>query len=187
MKDDLELEMNDAWSDDGFFSRLRGRMGSGKAKFFRISLAILLVSIFAGGILYFLTKGGEASPLQSKVTALEQKIAGVEKQLEELQGKIVVSGPDPTLPQRMDALAQKVEVLEKEKRPTVDSRVKPSPPPLKRVVSAEKQYHKVRRGETLVRISKQYGISIGKLRSLNHLSENQSPRPGQKLLVFSRP
>src|SRR4030042_2796298 len=165
MKDDSELKIDD--HDDSPYSPKRRRIGSGNSKSLRILLVVILVFVFAGGIFYFLSKrstGGEASPLQAKVTALEEKIAGLEKQLGELQGKISASGPDPALPQRMDALAQKVEALEKQKRPTVESKVKPSSLPSKPAVSAKKQYHKVRKGETLLQISKQDGISIGKLR-----------------------
>jgi LysM repeat protein len=188
MKDDLELQLNDAWSDDSTYSPKRRRIGSGSSKSLRILLGILLVLIFAGGILYFLSKrptGGEASPLQSKVTALEQKIAGLEKQLAELQGKISTSGPDPALLQRVDALAQKVEALEKQKQPTAESKAKSSPPS-KPAVSTEKQYHTVQKGETLYRISKKYGISVEELRKLNNLSADQPLRTGQKLLVSPR-
>ena len=185
MKDDPELQMNDAPTDDATYSPKRRRIGSSNSKSLRILLGILLVFIFAGGILYFLSKrptGGEASPLQSKVTALEQKIAGLEKQLVELQEKINTSGPDPALLQRMDALAQKVEALEKQKQSTVESKAKPSAPS-KSAVSTGKQYHTVRKGETLYRISKKYRISVEELRKLNKLSGDQPLRTGKKLLV----
>ena len=186
MKDDPEIEIHDDWSDDSISSRMRGRGGSGKSKLFRISLAIILVLIFAGGILYFLTKRPtprEAGPLQSKLADLEQKISALEKQLAELQGKTGTPGPDPALLQRIDALAQKVETLEKQKRPTMDSKAKPSSPPSKPAVSTEKQYHTVQKGETLFRIAKQYGITMAELRKLNNLSADQPLRAGQKLLV----
>jgi LysM repeat protein len=141
--------------------------------------------IFAGGLIYFLSKGltgGGTSLLQLKVTALEQKIAGLEQQLAELHGKISTSGSDPTLLQRVDALAKKVESMEKHKQPTAESKSKPSPPS-KPAVSTEKRYHTVQKGETLYRISKKYGISLEELRKLNNLSGDQQLRTGQKLLV----
>jgi LysM repeat protein len=185
MKDDPELQLNDAWSDDSTYSPKRRRIGSGSSKSLRILLGILLILIFAGGILYFLSKrptGGEAGPLQSKVTALEQKIAGLEQQLAELQGKITTSGQNPALLQRVNALAQKVESLEKQKQPTAESKGKPSPPS-KQAVSTEKKYHTVQKGETLHLISKKYGISVEELRKRNNLSADQPIRTGQKLLV----
>jgi LysM repeat protein len=185
MKDDPELQMDDSWSDQNVYSPKRRRVGSSSNKYLRILLGVFLIIIFAVGILYFLGRrptGGEAGPLESKVFALEQKIAGLEKQLVELRGKIGTSGPDPALLQRVDALAQKVEALEKQKQPVAEPKAKPSTPS-KTTVSTEKQYHTVRKGETLYRISKKYGISVGELRKLNNLSADQPLRAGQKLLV----
>jgi LysM repeat protein len=188
MKDDPELQMDDALLDDSTYSPKRRRIGSGKNKSLRIVLGVILVLIFVGGIVYFLGKrptGRDASPLQSKVTALEQKIAGLEKQLVELQGKMSTSGPDPALLQRVDALARKVEALEKQKQPTAESKAKPSPSS-KPAVSTEKQYHTVQKGESLYGISKKYGISVEELRKQNNLSADQPLRTGQKLLVSPR-
>lgn len=188
MKDDPELQMDDALLDDSTYSPKRRRIGSGKNKSLRIVLGVILVLIFVGGIVYFLGKrstGREMSPLQSKVTALEQKIAGLEKQLVELQGKMSTSGPDPALLQRVDALTRKVEALEKQKQPTAESKAKPSPSP-KPAVSTEKQYHTVQKGESLYGISKKYGISVEELRKQNNLSADQPLRTGQKLLVSPR-
>jgi LysM repeat protein len=183
MKDDPET--NDAWSDDSTYSPKQRRIGSSSNKLLFVLLGILIVLIFAGGILYFLSKrttGGEASPLQSRVTALEQKIAGLEKQLVELQGKIDTSGPDPALLQRVDALAQKIEALGKQKQLTAESKAKPSAPS-KSAVLTEKKYHTVQKGETLYRISKKYRIRLEELRRVNNLSADQLLRTGQKLLV----
>ena len=186
MKNDSELQMNDALSDGSTYSPKRRRIGFGNIKSRRILLGVLLILIYVGGILYFfLSKrptGGEATPLESKVTALEQRIAGLEKQIAELQVKISTSFPDPALLQRMDVLAQKVETLEKQKQPIAESKAKPSVP-LKPAVSTKKQYHTVQKGETLYWISKKYRISVEELQKLNNLSADQPLRIGQKLLV----
>ena len=187
MKDDSELQMDDA-DDSTTYSPKRRRIGSGNSKSLRILLGVILVLIFAGGIFYFLSKrptGGEANPLQFKVTALEEKIAGLEKQLAELQGKVSTSGPDPALIHRVDALAQKVETLEKRKQPTAESKIKPSRSS-KPTVSTQKRYHTVQKGETLSGISRKYRISLEELRKLNNLSTDQPLRTGQKLLVSPR-
>jgi LysM repeat protein len=185
MKDDPELQIDDAWSDHKTYSPKRKRTGSGNSKSLRILLVILLVLVFAGGILYFFGKlrmGSETSPLLSRVTALEQKISRLERQLVELQGKVEASGTDSTLLQRVESMTQKVEALEKQRQSIAESKAKPSAP-LKSVVSAEKQYHTVQKGESLYRISKKYGISVEELTKLNNLSVDQPLRTGQKLLV----
>jgi len=185
MKDDPELQMDDAWSEGRAYSPKRRGSGSGSSRYLRILLVVFLVLIFAGGILYFLGRGttsSEVGPLESKVVALEQRIARLEKQIPELQGKISTQGPDPALLQRMDALTQKVEALEKQKQPAAEPKAKRSPPS-KPAASAEKKYHTVQKGETLYGISKKYGMSVEELRKLNNLSADPSLRTGQKLLV----
>lgn len=49
---------------------------------------------------------------------------------------------------------------------------------------AKGQYHEVRRGESLYRISMKYGLSVDELCRLNNIHPHQIIRPGQKLLVF---
>ena len=44
------------------------------------------------------------------------------------------------------------------------------------------KYHTVKKGETLARIASKYGVSVSRLKSMNHLRSN-SLRVGQKLLV----
>jgi len=184
MKDNVELQTND---DVRSYSPKRRRNGYGNSKSFQILLGALLVLIFAGGIFYFLSKqstDGGGSLSQLKVTALEQKVSEFEKQLMELQGKLNASGADSTqtLLQRLDALTQKVEAMEKQKQPIAGSKAKPSALS-KPVSSSEKRYHKVQKGETLSQISKKYKISVEELRKLNNLSPNKPVRIGQKLLV----
>lgn len=185
MKQDPELEMEDSWSNSGAYSPKRRGSGSGGSSYLRILLIVFLVLIFAGGILYFLGKrppGSDTTLLESKVVALEQRIAGLEKQIGELQGKISTPAPDLALLQRVDALTQKVETLEKQRQPAAEAKAKPSTPS-KPTASTEKKYHTVQKGETLYAIGKKYGISVGDLRKLNNLSADQSLRTGQKLLV----
>jgi len=93
-----------------------------------------------------------------------------------------VADSTQTLLQRLDALTQKVEAMEKQKQPIAGSKAKPSALS-KPVSSSEKRYHKVQKGETLSQISKKYKISVEELRKLNNLSPNKPVRIGQKLLV----
>jgi LysM repeat protein len=185
MKDDPEYQTNNDRTEGSAYSPRRRPAGSGDSKTLRIVLVILVMIIVAGSVIYFLKRqpaGGKANPLESKVAALEEKVNGLQNQLAELQGKMGAPGLDPALLQRVDALAQKVEALEKRKQPTAE--LKPKPPTLsKRPVSSGKQYHTVQKGESLIGISKRYGISVKDLRKMNNLSANQQVRPGQKLLV----
>ena len=57
----------------------------------------------------------------------------------------------------------------------------------KAISPAKKRYHVVRRGESLFRIAKRYGLSISELCRLNQISSRTVIRPGQKLLVSKAP
>jgi len=180
MKDDLELQMND---DDRIYSPKPRRTGSSDNKLLPILMGILIIVFFAGGLFYFVTRRsteGDAT-IQSKMTDFKQKIANLERQIAELQDKLGTVGPDSGLLQRLEALAQKVEALEKRAQPTTESKLKLAPP--KPVVTAQKRYHTVQKGETLSRISKRYGITVKELRKLNNLFRDKSIQTGQKLII----
>jgi LysM repeat protein len=187
MKDSFRPQVTDD-DEDRSYSPKRRRIGFGDNKSLQILLGILLVLIFAGGILYFLGRqptGDETNLLQLKLTAMEQKIAELEKNLLDLQGKIGTSGSDVTLLNRVDVLAQKIEALERQKQPAVGLKAKASVPS-KPVGATEKQYHTVKKGETLFGIGKKYKISVEELLKLNNLSSGQKLRIGQKLLISTK-
>lgn len=149
---------------------------------------ITLILTFVAGFFYFITKSatptdtkGEET-LTSKIATIEEKLTGLEANITDLQGKSGKRGPDPFLFRQIEALAKRVEALEKPGRQaSTESKTKPTPP--KPTVSSEKKYHTVQKGETLAKIRKKYGISTEELRKLNNLSKDQPVKIGQKLLV----
>lgn len=182
MKDDPELQVDDDPLDGRAHSPKRRRIESDSNRLLPALAIALLVLIFAGGIYYFITKRpaeGNAA-LQSKIASLEEKIAGLEKQITDLQGKSAAGSPDPSLLHRVETLSQRVDTLEKRSGPAIELKAKSSPKPQ---VTAQKRYHKVQKGETLSKISKKYGIPVEELRKLNHLSQGQPVRTGQKILI----
>lgn len=185
MKDDLELQMNDNPPDGRIHSPKRRRIESDSNKLLSTMIVVLLALIVAGGVYYFITRRPPESDvtLQSKFASLEEKIAGLEKQIMDLKGRSMTGSPDPSLLHQVETLSQKVEALEKRTEPKTVLKAIPSPskPP----ATAQKRYHTVKKGETLFKISKQYGITMEELRNLNGLSRNQPIRTGQKLLVSS--
>ena len=187
MKEDSELQIDDDSPQDRSYSKGRGIRTDG-TKRLPVLLVIALILIFAGGMFYFITnrskttdtKGEET--LASRIAALEQKVTGIEAQITELQGKSNKGATDPFLLHQMEALAKKVEALEKRgQQPGVESKTRPAPP--KPAVTSQKKYHTVQKGETLPKIGKKYGITVDELRKLNNLSKGQSIKIGQKLLV----
>jgi LysM repeat protein len=183
MKEDPELQMDDDSPDDRTYAPKRRKIGSDSNRLFPAITIVLLVIIFAAGISYFFTRRSTQvdGALQSKIASFEEKIAGLEKRIVDLEGKSASGVPDPSFLHRVDALSQKVEALEKRSGSAAKLETKPSPP--KKQVDAQKQYHTVQKGETLYKIGKQYGVTVKELRKLNDLSEGQSVRTGQKLLI----
>lgn len=177
------MQIEDDSPDEKIYSPKRRKIGLESDRLPQAIMIILLVVILVGGIIYFFsrqsTRGDET--LQSKIASLEEKITGLEKKGVELQGKSVVGAPDPSLLNRVDALSQKVEALEK--RPESTTELKPKPSPSKLPVKGQKRYHTVQKGESPLKISKKYGIPLKELRKLNDLSESQPIRAGQKLLI----
>jgi len=187
MKEDTELQMDDDSRDDRTYSPKRRGIGSDSNRLLPAIIIVLLVVIFLGGIIYFFNRPDRQSTqgdatLRSKIASLEEKITGLEKQIVDLQGKSMAGGPDPSLLHRVDALSQRVEALEKRSDSTTELKTKFSPPP-KLPVKGQKRYHIVQKGETLSKISRKYGITVKELRKLNDLSESQSIRAGEKLLI----
>ena len=187
MKEDYDLSLDDGSPHDRSYSKGRGIRTDGNNRL-HVLLVIALILIFVGSIFYFITNHPKATEtkgeetLETKIAALEQKVTGLETQITELQGKSNKGTTDPFLLHQVEVLAQKVEALEKRgQQPGVESKTRPIPP--KPAVTSQKKYHKVQRGETLLKIGKKYGIAVEELRKLNNLSKGQSIRIGQKLLV----
>jgi LysM repeat protein len=148
-------------------------------------LAIVMALLILGSAVFFFSSKSsltleEARLMQSKMIDLEQKIAVIEKQIEELNAKMPMAGSESEVALRIKELGQRLESLEKRSQP-VAAKVKPAVS--KPAASPSKQYYTVHKGDTLLAVSKKYKISLKELRKLNHLSEKQGIRPGQKLLV----
>jgi LysM repeat protein len=159
-----------------------------------VVLVILITVFFRGGGL----SQGDLAPLQAKLDlverrlahlqGLESRIAFLENQEAELQQLILdLDKSGRSLAEQVDEISRKLGGVEPGK-PTAPARVKATAPrtTTEKPVSAEKErYHSVRRGETLYRIARQYGISVRELCRLNNISPNQAIYPGQKLLIPS--
>jgi LysM repeat protein len=185
MQDDSDIDVNEDYPEDKTYFSRRGAAASSKSPLLPIVLGILVAGLLGGGVSYLLSGRAvrtETDPLKSKMTAFEQKIIGLERQITDLQGKLASAGQDPLLVQRLDSLAQKVEALENRPAPAVETKAKAAPPK-GAAAATEKRYHTVQKGETLTKISKQYGISVTKLRKLNNLPPDYNVQVGQKLVV----
>jgi LysM repeat protein len=137
-------------------------------------LILIVVGVLAAAVIvYFAAFSGPDkdaemfAQMEQKLSAVERKIAALEKQQEDLTG-----GP-------LKSLSERVEMLEK--RPVE----KPKPPaaPKAQAPVPAKRYHEVKKGETITSIAKRYGMSAEELRRINNLSPKAILSVGQKLVV----
>jgi len=138
----------------------------------------------------------ELTLIQSKLTrlegilnetgALEDRIQQIEEQQMGVRQSIIKT--DRTMRSLRGDLAQLAEAFEnsRKKATQVPQKVpvqEPVPVKVEKISTPEEGYHVISRGETLYRISKQYGISVDELRRLNNMDPSTLIYPGQKLLV----
>ena len=119
-----------------------------------------------------------------KLTTLEMGVSRLEDEVKELRQFVSKQKESETrhTPQ-IEALSKRMDRLEN-KIAAVAPRPQPSTPaPEKTPPKAKAKYHEVRPGETLFRISKDYGLSLEQLCRLNQITPETPIQPGQKLLI----
>jgi len=105
------------------------------------------------------------------LTRLESEMKGLENSIAELER----SGA--SLGGRLEKLTRDTDRPKKGALSTATSSGAPASS------QAKGTYYTVRRGDTLYKVAKKYGITVSTLSALNKLKKNQSIYPGQKLLV----
>lgn len=157
-----------------------------------ILILIVLIALFSGGDNKLSTR--DLSSIQIRLDQLdkrlthlegmEARIASLERQEKGWEQSVAeVDRSGKSLTQRLDKLTQKLDQLEK-RMASAPAKTEATYPIQRRPFPPDKgRYHEVRSGETLYRISRQYGISMDELCRLNNLTPEQAIHPGQKLLV----
>jgi LysM repeat protein len=155
--------------------------------------------------------GSDIQSLEARLTSLESLVAGLEKDAGSTpvsppsldSYKARVERVEAALSMKFDLVSNRLSVLERridgfDRR--LDSQVKSSSPPkaaavktpsVKKAISksvpskavAAAVVHKVKKGETLYSISRQYNTTVAKLRTLNHLTDKTDIFPGDDLVV----
>jgi LysM repeat protein len=173
---------------------LRGQTGvSSSSSKWRLAIAggvvllliVLAMTFFSGG------NSGSAEKLQ----ALESRIAQIEEKLAKMdwiEKSVTRIGAQE---QNFGMLSERVERFEagvKQELNEISRQIKalreqpPAKPPAVETAApktAAAKTHTVKSGETLYSISRQYDLSIDRLRSLNRLTDSDTIYPGQKLVV----
>jgi len=168
---------------------LRYQLGAGSIKndkSLRYIIGLLVLTILTILLVAFIgvqqcSLSQRVNEMTTNLTNLELRIGGLEKQQADLQGKTANS----VIVNEVETLASKVSELEKRMTPSQADQ-KATTESAKQSKAVKKSYHEVKKGETLYRIAKQYGITVDELRRLNKLPPNQPIEIGQKLLVSKR-
>ncbi|MFZ0448839.1 MAG: LysM peptidoglycan-binding domain-containing protein [Desulfatiglandaceae bacterium] len=159
--------------------------------------AALLIIIVIFAIDFLAGKGSSDKPialLQARVKVLEEKvdhlagmegnIVSIQQQEKALQDSVSgLQGPVKSLQRKLDNVDREVARLNK-RMGTTPARTKSTASIRKELISeAHARYHVVRKGESLYKIAKKYGISLQELYRLNNLTSKSVIHPGQRLLV----
>ena len=167
-------------------NELRHNLGAGirksdKSLRYIIGLLVLtiLLAVFLGFQQYSLSQ--QLNEMAVNLTNLEVRMGGQEKQQVDLQAKSLNS----VIVNEVGTLSAKVSALEKQITSAQTTKKSSTESP-KQTKAVQKHFHEVKKGETLYRISQQYGITVDELRRLNKLPPNQPIEIGQKLLVSKR-
>ena len=112
----------------------------------------------------------------------EQKLDRFEKKTDRFESTVTTQIDQIII--ELGALHQKISQKTPASAPQPETAAKKQPGAAKKAQS-KAQFHQVQVGETLYRISRQYGLSIAQLRTYNDLAANAAIYPGQKLKLSS--
>ena len=119
-----------------------------------------------------------------KLTTLEMGVSRLDGELKELRQFVSeLEASDRQPGPRLEELSRRIDRLEKKITAVARGPQASMPAPEKTTPQAKKGYHEVRRGETLFRISENYGLSLEQLCRLNQITPDTPIHPGQKLLI----
>ncbi|UCD32738.1 MAG: LysM peptidoglycan-binding domain-containing protein [Desulfobacterales bacterium] len=155
-------------------------------------LVVLFILIFSRSeskvsekqILAMETRLKRLEEMVNKTADVDEKVTRIWEQAKDFeQFKARFERSEASLLLRLDNLSKNVNRLQKrvaESRPVKTERSKTDKAADR---NAKQKHHTVRPGETLYSISRQYGLTVAKIRLMNKLAEGTAIHPGQKLLV----
>jgi hypothetical protein len=120
----------------------------------------------------------------AKIEDVDEKLTRIWEQAKDFeQFKVRFERQEASLSLRLDNLSKEVDRLQQLKTVAKPAKTEVSKTNKTVDTTAKPKYHTVSQGETLYGISRQYGLTVEKLRQINKLTEGTTIQPGQKLLV----
>lgn len=163
------------------------RWKKSQRQFLVFAVLAVLILIIASALLFKAHDRAvkvEINTVHLKLTTLEMGVSRLEEEVNELRQFVSARKESETHPTpKIDALSRRMDRLEKKIAPVAPVPQAPKPIPEKTTPQTKAEYHEVRRGETLFRISKEYGLTLEQLCRLNQITPDTPIQPGQKLLV----
>ncbi|MDH3957449.1 MAG: LysM peptidoglycan-binding domain-containing protein [Desulfobacteraceae bacterium] len=137
-------------------------------------LLIIAAVVFLIFVILFVVVFSQSQNLADKkqVLAIEKRLDQIETEFTSLKTYIA-----STLDRAIQEMERDTHTTAAQETPSA----KTSPPPQQEQNDAEPKVHKVQPGDSLYKISRQYGLSIQQLRDYNKLEQNAKIYPGQEL------
>jgi LysM repeat protein len=120
----------------------------------------------------------------AQIEETENKIALIEGQFKRIQKSMSKFDRSRiSLRKQLGKLSQTIDRLQKRMASFSAKTEAPSAGQKKAISQDKRHYHEVRRGDSLYRIAKKYGISLNELHRINNITQNQHIYPGQKIFL----
>jgi LysM repeat protein len=177
-----------------------------------VPLMIILAGVVVLILLtLFFSHGRRATPSGPDLSGLEARMSQLDSRVSRLEGFMEKAGKAETqgdrqyeqlkdrldnleasLSQQMDkqlnrkvdeVLAQKARTVAPRTASQAAARKKASSKTSRKPAATAARYHTVRKGDTLYSISRKHGLTVARLRVLNHLHAGTPILPGQRLLL----
>jgi LysM repeat protein len=167
LKDEIEIERDEEYHPPPHESRKNSWVKRRNMILIAACALIVVLAFFFRGVTGKDKTRATIAQMAQRLDAMEQKIAALQKQQEDL-----VSGP-------VRDLTEKIEMLEKRPAPKPE----PASSPRAQATLPTKRHHTVKKGETIRSIAKRYGLSAEELRRMNKLSPKTRLAAGQSLII----
>lgn len=139
----------------------------------------------------------DSSEIAGRLQQIEEKIAGMESAVKGLaaleqdmepvkKAVLRLDAADASMSARLDEVDDRLASFQKEIEKKIAAETTPpvtSAQAETKKTTSQAVYYEVQKGDTLYSIGRRYGVSVGAIRKLNGLSEQDAIQPGQKLKV----
>lgn len=152
-------------------------------------LVILLILVLGGSLGTIVGFENRLKKLEERVVRfqdVDNKVTQVFEQAQAFeQFKERFDRLEASMTLRMDHVVKGLNNIQKKMAQVRTKKIEVVKPAKVAKKTTKKRYYTVRRGDTLYKISRRYGLTVKKIRILNKLSDKAVIHPGQKLLVGS--